>query len=282
MRVELAELPRIGRDVLRAALPRSRPPVTAGLPDVEVTVRGVAQETSRLVAYDRLCGFAVRDLVPATWLHVLAFPLQAWLMSRPGFPFPAAGIRHLSNRMTLLEPVTPSDRLDLVVRAEGLRPHRRGVVFDLVSEASVEGRPVWRGLSTYLSSQATLPGEPPASLRLDLPDAAASQQWRLPADLGRRYAAVSGDTNPIHLHPLTARPFGLSRPIIHGMWTHARALAALGGVLPERYDVTVQFAKPLPIPGDARFAARAGAASKRFAVLDRDAKPHLVGELRTL
>ena len=25
--------------------------------------------------------------------------------------------------------------------------------------------------------------------------------WKLPGDLGRRYAAVSGDHNPIHLYP---------------------------------------------------------------------------------
>ena len=161
-----------------------------------------------------------------------------------------------------------------------MRPHRRGVVFDLVSEASIGGQPVWRGLSTYLSSRGRLPGEPAPSLRLDLPDAVVSQRWRLPADLGRRYAAVSGDTNPIHLHPLTARLFGLSRPIIHGMWTHARALAALGGDLPERYGVRVQFAKPLMLPGRAGFAVDTDAAGTRFAVLNAEGKPHLVGDLR--
>ena len=30
-------------------------------------------------------------------------------------------------------------------------------------------------------------------------------QWRLPGDLGRRYAAVSGDRNPIHMHALPPR-----------------------------------------------------------------------------
>lgn len=282
MIVELLGLPQVGRDVLRAALPRSRPPAASGLPDVEVAVPGVAQEPGRLAAYDRLCGFALRDTVSATWLHVLAFPLQAWLMARPDFPFALAGIRHVSNEMRLLAPVVAGDRLDLRVRAEELRPHRRGVVFDLVSEAAVGGRTVWRGTSTYLSARGSLPGEPAPPLRLDLPEVPASQQWRLPADLGRRYAAVSGDTNPIHLHPLTARAFGLRRPIIHGMWTHARALAALGGVLPERYAVRVQFAKPLELPGRAGFTAAPDAGGSRFAVLNREGKPHLVGELRPL
>ena len=282
MHVDLPELPDVGLHVFGAALPRSRPSATAGLPDVEVSVHGVAQAPGRLAAYDRLCGFSLRDLVPPTWLHVLAFPVQAWIMSRPGFPFPAAGIRHLSNEMSLLHPVALTDRLDISVRAADLRPHRRGVAFDLVSEVSCGGLLVWRGVSTYLSTQATLPGDPPSSLRLDLPDAGVSQQWRLPGDLGRRYAAVSGDTNPIHLHPLSARAFGLPRPIIHGMWTHARALAALGGVLPERHGVRVQFAKPLLLPGRAGFAATSDADASRFAVLSPEGKPHLIGELRAL
>jgi len=282
MIVELPGLPGVGRDVLRAALPRSRPTAASGLPDVEVGVRGVMQPRDRLAAYDRLCGLALRDAVSATWLHVLAFPLQAWLMARPDFPFALAGIRHVTNEMRLLEPVVAGDRLDLRVRAAALRPHRRGVVFDLVSEAAVDGREVWQGTSTYLSARGSVPGEPAPPLRLELPDAPVAQQWRLPADLGRRYAAVSGDTNPIHLHPLTARAFGLRRPIIHGMWTHARALAALGGVLPERYAVRVQFAKPLELPGRAGFAAAPDAGGSRFAVLNREGKPHLVGELRPL
>ena len=41
----------------------------------------------------------------------------------------------------------------------------------------------------------------------DLPTAAT---WKLPGDLGRRYGSVSGDFNPIHLHPLSARLFGFT------------------------------------------------------------------------
>ena len=121
-------------------------------------------------------------------------------------------------------------------------------------------------------------------MHLRLPEAPASQQWLLAPDLGRRYAAVSGDYNPIHLHPFTARPFGLSRPIMHGMWTHARALAGLGGALPERYGVRVQFAAPLRLPGRVGFAVagEAGeAGTTRFAVVGQDGRPHLVGEFES-
>ncbi len=66
-------------------------------------------------------------------------------------------------------------------------------------------------------------GDPPP--RSGGPGFARVAQWRLPAGLGRRYGAVSGDRNPIHLHPLTAKAFGFPRAIAHGMWTVARCLA---------------------------------------------------------
>jgi acyl dehydratase len=75
-----------------------------------------------------------------------------------------------------------------------------------------------------------------------------SARWRLAGDVGRRYASVSGDVNPIHLHPLAARLFGFPGAIAHGMWTAARCVATLSGRLPEAYDVDVVFRKPVVLP----------------------------------
>ncbi|WP_230396644.1 MaoC family dehydratase [Streptomyces blattellae] len=79
-------------------------------------------------------------------------------------------------------------------------------------------------------------------------------EWRLAGDIGRRYAAASGDRNPIHLYPLTARPFGFRRAVAHGMWTLARCLAAHG--VPERALVRAQFRAPVQLPGTVTYAAQ--------------------------
>ena len=84
--------------------------------------------------------------------------------------------------------------------------------------------------------------------------------WTLRDDLGRRYAAVSGDHNPIHLHAWSAKPFGFPRAIAHGMWTKARCLAALR--LPDAFEVVVKFKKPILLPSKVTF----GEAGDRFAV----------------
>jgi len=100
----------------------------------------------------------------------------------------------------------------------------------------------------------------------------------LPADLGRAYAAVSGDTNPIHLYAVTSRAFGFPRPIIQGMWTQARVLAALAGRLGPTYTAIGTFTKPILLPGTATFGVLPDADGVRYAVMNTDAsKPYLLG-----
>ena len=230
------------------------------LPDRELVME-VAQDAERLARDQRVCGFAVRDLVPATWIHVLAFPLQMELMSAADSPFALAGIVHVTNSMSLLRPVAVGERLRLSSSYGPPREHRRGVLIDLIGEAYVGDELVWRGATAYLARDAALPGMLPE----DQPDAVklpsdvevdADAVWRLPANLGRQYAAVSGDINPIHTSAIGGKAFGFPRAIIHGMWTHARVLAALEPRLPDTYRMDVRFTKPILLPSTVRFGAR--------------------------
>lgn len=286
--------PRVGRLLARAVAgsvgrrPGGGP--AAVLPDRSVRLLDQAQDPARLAAYARVCGFTLRDRVPATWLHVLTFPLHAHLMAERDFPFRLAGLVHAHNDMTLHRPVRVSDRLSLGVRAGSLRPHRRGMTVDLVGEVHVGDELAWSGVSTYLArgpgSETTAAagisstGTDEAASHDPSPDIDLGQRWRLPPDLGRRYAAVSGDVNPIHLSPLTARVFGFPRPIVHGLWTHARVLAALEGVLPEAYRVEVRFTRPIMLPATVRFGSTVVDGVRHFAVAERAGdRTHLVGSL---
>ena len=48
---------------------------------------------------------------------------------------------------------------------------------------------------------------------------------------------MSGDHNPIHLYPLTAKALGFRRQIAHGMWSLARCVAAVENRLPDAVTV---------------------------------------------
>ena len=106
--------------------------------------------------------------------------------------------------------------------------------------------------------------------------------WSLPGDLGRRYGSVSGDLNPIHVHPLSARLFGFPSAIAHGMWTAARCLAALQPRLPAAFTVEVAFRKPILLPARVDFVQATTKAGLRFGVRGaRKPTAHLDGELTT-
>lgn len=284
MDVTLPRLPNAAQLITGAVLTTPfRPSPRAGLPDRRVQVLDVVQPVARLAAYNRVCGFGLRDVVPATWIHVLTFPLQTWVMGQRDFPFPLVGIVHVTNTIEQFRGVAVTDRLELSARADNLAPHRRGVTFDLIGEARVRGELAWRGVSNYLARGASLGVDAPDTGAPDRPaPVPVAGQWRLPANLGRLYADVSGDVNPIHLSRLTALPFGFKRPIIHGMWTYARALAALEGRLPAAYRVDGRFAKPILLPAKVGFGEARDNAGYRLAVMNRDGKPYLTASVTPL
>ena len=51
------------------------------VPDLTLVLEDVAIDRERLTAYDRVCGFSLSDVLPATFPHVLAFPLHLALMT---------------------------------------------------------------------------------------------------------------------------------------------------------------------------------------------------------
>jgi acyl dehydratase len=279
------------RALRQAARSRLRPPSageTASSWRTEaVRVDGVPVVEDRLTAYRRVCGFAAGDAVPATYPQMLAFPLQLLVLTGAGFPFPALGAVHVANTVEQHEPIPLGAVLDLAVHATDLRPHRRGRQVTVVTEAHVAGRVVWRAESDYLRVERSAPRSGGAD---DVPtphaaaaDAAARrgpESWELSSDLGRRYAGVSGDRNPIHLYDVTARPFGFRRHIAHGMWTLARCLAELEGDLPARMRCEASFRRPVTLPGRVEFTASAVEGGFEFSVgSTADPDRHLRGRV---
>ncbi len=251
------------------------------IPELELELGGVRAKPEQVAAYAKVCGFALRDHLPPTYPHLLAFPLHMAVMADGGFPFGAVGLVHIENRIEQRRRIGFDEELTIQVQPTKLESHPRGRTFALRTSVSADGEGVWESTSTMLRRE----GEPPSKSKTseEEPGPAASGEWRLPGDLGRRYAAVSGDRNPIHMHSLTAKPLGFPGAIAHGMWTKARCLAALDSRLADAFAVDVRFRKPILLPGRVEFTSASEGDEIAFAV--RDAKrqtPHLDGRVTPL
>ncbi|WP_137820370.1 MaoC/PaaZ C-terminal domain-containing protein [Pseudomonas sp. 2FG] len=240
-------------------------------------------EPEHLARYRQLCGFSDDGRLPPTYPHILAFALQMQLLTAKAFPFPLLGLVHLENRIRVLRPLGGLGPFSVSVQVADLQPHEKGAVFSLMTRLEDQLGLLWEGDSRILCRALRLDGQPiqraeDEPLALD-----EIARWQAPADIGRRYARVAGDYNPIHLSALSAKLFGFPRAIAHGLWNKARALAALGERLPAAgYEVEVRFQKPLLLPGAASLLASAVAPSGQFKLQGQDGIPHMNGSWRAI
>lgn len=235
------------RTVLRGLLRRRR---GGALPELHVAAREVHSAPPRLVRYRELCGLPDDGQLPLLWPQVAAGPLHVALFAHADFPFPMLGIVHTGQSVERLRPL-PGDRpLSLRARTGQAEPSRKGVQFTVHTEARHDGAVVWRSTMRILAPGAKLPGDVPDRSELSEPASWEDlARFEAPANIGRQYRKVSGDLNPIHLHPLLARPFGFPRAIAHGMWTLARTLA-LAGEDARYQSIDARFRKPVYLPSE--------------------------------
>ncbi|MYX99658.1 hypothetical protein GT045_33880 [Streptomyces sp. SID486] len=281
--VTLTATPALAPLLARGALcsPFKRPAPDAAVPRTRLLLPGVRVDLARLAAYERVCGFPTGEPdLPVTYPHVLGFPLAMRLMSGRDFPLPLLGLVHTSIEIVSRGALPADGEYELTAFVAGLAPHRRGTEATVVTGLRLGGDAVWESRSTYLARHRTDAG----------PDAAVAErggggggggplpvtaEWSIAEDVGRRYGAVSGDRNPIHLHPFTARLFGFPRAIAHGMWTVARCLAAHGTGGPAL--VRAGFRAPVLLPGTVSYGTDGDG---RFELRNRDGRLHLSGEVR--
>jgi acyl dehydratase len=251
------------------------------LPDDSRVRHDVPVDPRHVARYADLCGFPRKDTLPLPYPHLLAFGLHMEIMTAGSFPFPAIGTVHLENSITQHRPIAVDEKLQVTARPDHLRAHPKGQVFDMVTTVHSRGELVWEETSTFLRRGRGSEDAPTGSTFPDAPPQGLT--WRLPADLGRQYAGVSGDHNPIHLYPLTAKAFGFPRQIAHGMWSMARCVGALENRLPDAVTVAVAFKKPILLPGSVAFGARRVDDAWAFSLSSpKSGAPHLAGAARPL
>jgi acyl dehydratase len=264
-------------------------PAGREVPTIEARLEGLKARTEHLKAYRRVCGFAAGGKLPITYPHVMAMSLNVVILTNDAFPVRLMGMVHVRNEIESRRPIADDTALDILCRLSGHRETDRGQEFDLVTEAATGGEHVWRETSTFLarrpaprtSEHRKGSGKPPGD---QTPAAVSTTSWHADADIGRRYAAVSGDFNPIHLTDITARLFGFDRAIAHGMWSLARTAAELeGGLAGDAFKLSAGFKLPILLPAWVNLHSWHTRDGLGFSLKDAQGeKPHVTGTFERL
>lgn len=196
------------------------------LPCISAKWNNVKIERDKLKEYNKSCGLPESDTLPPLYPHIVAAPVHTTMLSHKDFPLPMMGSIHHRNHILQHRQIGVNESLDIHCVVETKRNIKKGLEFDVTTNITVAGEPVWDSITTvFIRGKFGAPDEPsPLSNLSSSKEAEFKTEWFVPAGTGRKYAKITGDYNPIHMSPISAKLFGFKRDIAHGMWTLANAV----------------------------------------------------------
>jgi len=225
------------------------------LPDIRLNAKLKDMDEQLLKRYHGLTQWPETEYLHPALLHVLAMPLHLSLLLEKSFPFSVKGLLHVRNQISQQVWVKKQQPMDVSCYFAELEKHPKGWLFSVITEVYTDKEMVWKEKSTFLSRCRHTQQMNKVDSSSSLGQLQLLQSLSFDKDCGRKYAHCSGDYNPIHLWPWSAKLFGFPRHIAHGMFTMARCLSVLmeqetqtSGEL--RLDVN--FKRPLFLPGQAQ------------------------------
>ena len=235
----------------------------------------------------------IASVIHPNYLQVLTLPMQLEMMVTKPFPFKPMGLVHLANEIKVNYLPEQNATLHLKTSFNGISWHRKGWVFGVLSEGFVNGTLAISATSYYLSRQThsgAFKSEPTdtqniASAMSSLPALNLcaieapyehTAELSFPLGVGRKYARVSGDYNPIHLSRWTAKIMGFKQAIAHGMYSKAVCLSAVlkrdiehrkSNLAAASMTFSTQFMQPIYLPARCKLAVQSAGDSIDFSLV---------------
>ncbi len=200
------------------------------LPRIEALWDNAQETPEKIQAYREVCGFGNDGMLPLLYPHVFTSAMHIHSLADKQFPVSALGAVHTRNHILQRRRISETEPVDLRCSFGEARVLKAGLEVDIITRVLAEGDCVWESISSYLFRGKKFGdvGEPhPFSVFEELGEPTITGQWHVPPNMGRRYARITGDYNPIHVSRLLAKAFGFKRDIIHGMWVLAKCIAHL-------------------------------------------------------
>jgi acyl dehydratase len=207
-------------------------------------------DTKNLKKYNDF--FGIKSSFPVTYLFLISMRSQLAVMNDKTFPISVMGLVHLGNTfdMKLKIDVTKPIKIETTVTVP---TKEEGSLFPVVktnfyqnNNLVAEGEGFFiakRKRKTEKKVDETQEPEPPKKTAI------YTEELVYPKNIGWKYAAVSGDYNPIHLSSFFAKNFGFKSSIAHGWNSASRVFAIIEKQTgKELKSIKVNFKTPIALP----------------------------------
>ena len=211
-----------------------------------------ALDQGHIAQYKRFFAFADNNDVPLTYYYLLSQRAQMAAMLDRAFTFPIPGVVHIANAMQLVDEACSASPFLIEVDVHQM-PFLKGEKIFVEFDVRFKQGGITKILcsSRYLVRRGKSPAPPLNEDLSKFGERRTVANVVLQSDIGRRYARLSGDLNPIHLWPWSAKFLGFKQPIAHGMYLVGMTEASLK--LEQNVPIKrihVRFINPAVIPGD--------------------------------
>lgn len=226
-------------------------------PNIPTLVFNTKCNQKQLKQYKNICNDTTnQSTLPPLYPQILAFRLHLELLLNKQLPFPVMGLVHRNNHVDYFSPISLTDDMTIKVGLDQYDENNKGINCTVFTQVYVDGNLKWQARSTYFYRKRKTIASNARTLKNTkiLKETHNVTTWSLPANLGRQYAKITGDLNPIHLYALSAKLFGFKQTIIHGMCMAAKATAQAQPVkLTFPHHVYIEFNKPVYLPDEIVF-----------------------------
>jgi hypothetical protein len=273
----LSELPSNTRLAFSALTQRSMPVRGQSLSAVKWSIDEFMFEPQQLDRYRQCFNFS-EDSIPLSFLFVATQRVQLSYLSQKSLSIKLLGLVHVSIEFEQHALLDPSAAYQVEVSLGEQCWSEKGLQFDLVVNFVNEQKIVAGFVSRYIQITNKTSGKPrPRQNEI----AQQSSDWTTVKEIsfssrvGRDYASISKDYNPIHLTPWLSKWFGFKRPIVHGMYSVAVILSAQKRQ--QLCRASFRFTKPILMPNSATLLAD----GSRWALLLEDDRTAVEAEIIT-
>jgi hypothetical protein len=282
VRLDYRKRPAAWRFMARAVRPSPGFGVGAALPSIGARWLQHRVDPRELEDFAALSGLRDPGAVSLLYPHTFSFPLQMVVLTHPAFPVPIWRVLQVRNRLLQHRPVDTASSLDLAVATHGHRILDKGMEIDLHATVRSADTLLWESVSTfYVRGRFEPPGQASAPAPPDV-NGPLVGQWQMPRGGGRRFGALSGDYNGIHLWGWYARRLGFRRAFFHPQRVLGHCVEKLSGrgaALPLRLETWLK--GPVYYGAQVALRADAGEGGGTFALYaDGEPRPAIVGRLQ--